>query len=203
MTLAGPNTRTTVSSAVTARMRSTCGDPGAAPSGPGAEPGLADRSALRWEARLMNQPGPDACPAGVPNPRREWRWRSSPMGSHVANGRFPPGGRAGVRSTSRRSRPAPRLLVCVPCRRGPRSRPVSETLTCPRPATGLAPDQRRRHRHSRYIGTADGGSTKRSASSPASSRALRKVDSLRCVAPTRIRTPSGLWSGEVHQPSRS
>ena len=89
MTLAGPNTRTTVSSAVTARMRSTCGDPGAAPSGPGAEPGLADRSALRWEARLMNQPGPDACPAGVPNPRREWRWRSSPMGSYVANSRFP------------------------------------------------------------------------------------------------------------------
>ena len=34
----------------------------------------------------------------------------------------------------------------------------------------------------------------------ASSRAFRKAGSLRCVAPTRIRTPSGLWSGEVRQP---
>jgi len=68
---------------------------------------------------------------------------------------------------------------------------------------GRVAGQRRRHRHSRYAGTGAGGSTKRSASSPASSRAFRKVDSLRCVAPTRIRTPSGLWSGEVRQPSDS
>src|SRR5579859_1436627 len=67
----------------------------------------------------------------------------------------------------------------------------------------LCPGQRRRHRHSRKVGTGAGGSAKRSASSPASSRAFRKVDSLRWVAPTRIRTPLGLWSGEVHQPSDS
>ena len=70
-------------------------------------------------------------------------------------------------------------------------------------ATDKGTAQRRRHRHSRYVGTEAGGSTKRSASSPASSRPFRKVDSVRCVAPTRIRTPSGLWSGEVHQPSDS
>src|ERR1700733_7105868 len=29
------------------------------------------------------------------------------------------------------------------------------------------------------------------------------VESLRCVAPTRIRAPLGLWSGEGHQPSVS
>ena len=70
-------------------------------------------------------------------------------------------------------------------------------------AEGRAADQRRRHRHSRYVGTGAGGSTKRSASSPASSRAFRTVDSLRCVAPTRIRAPLGLWSGDVRQPSDS
>jgi hypothetical protein len=51
------------------------------------------------------------------------------------------------------------------------------------------------------VGTGAGGSTTRSIAKPAAMSALRYVDNVVCAEPTRIRTPSGLWALDVHQPS--